>query len=148
MYSVHMYSVCAQHPCMRWWVIHIDLWLHLVWIVIFNPSRGMYISNITCHLHSLATPSICKWPRPWWRPWWDTDIREKECPLTFVHYTCTVFAVRNRNVGCVWPRNTNGLGTKTTSPPALVTRAHFMLIEIALQRWTSQPDHLDLGSFT
>ena len=23
---------------------------------------------------------------------------------------CTVFAVHNRNVGCVWPRNTNGLG--------------------------------------
>ena len=52
----------------------------------------------------------CKCPRPWW----DLNQRNRAPASVRSLQACTVFAVHNRNIGCVWPRNTNGLGTKTT----------------------------------
>ena len=49
----------------------------------------------------------CKSPRPWW----DLNQRNRAPASVRSLQACTVFAVHNRNVGCVWPRNTNGLGT-------------------------------------
>ena len=51
----------------------------------------------------------CKSPRPWW----DLNQRNRAPASVRSLQACTDFAVHNRNVGCVWPRNTNGLGTKT-----------------------------------
>ena len=63
-------------------------------------------------------------------------IRKYRAPSTFIHYNAyTVFAVHiiDRNIGCVWPRNIDGLGTKTTGTRHLKGHIAFVRAICAIQ---------------